>query len=164
MPYIIFIILLLIAASGIFSFYHQLQMFQQNSYLPSRYLKWIGSSYTTELAASTILYCVITVGMLKGRVILAFVLAMILLILRVWLNISAYKKSNKKLIFTVRVKVLYIAAILVLGALLLLSALLPRGLGAEICRTVCMALSIVTPILTLVVWALTFLIQKIIAR
>ncbi len=160
MPYIIFITLLLTAASGIFSLYRQLQMLQQNEYSLSRYLKWIKLSYTTELAISAVLYCAITIAMLKGKWIFSFALAAILLVLRVWLNIDTHKKSTKNLLFTRRVKTLYIAAILVLGILLLVSVLLPRGLGAEVCRTLCMVLSIITPLLTFLVWALTYPIEK----
>lgn len=163
MPYITFVTLLFVAASGIFSLYRQLQMLQQNSYFPSRYFKWLKESYTIELAISAIAYCAITVGMVNGKTILALVLSVVFMALRVVLNIKTHKNSIKKLVFTARVKRLYITAILLLGALIL-SAVLLNGITSEICRTLCLALSIVTPLLTFVVWAITYPIEKAVSQ
>lgn len=164
MPYIIFLALLFTTSSGIFSLYRQLQILQQNSFSWSEYIKWLKTSYTIDLAISAIVYCVMTVSMLKGRWIFSFVVAIVLLGLRVFLNINAYRKSEKRLNFTAKVKGIYIVAILVLGILLLLSVLMPRGFGAEVCRTLCMALSTVSPLLTLLASGLLWPIEKIINR
>ncbi len=163
MPYIIFFTMLCVAASGIFSLYRQLQMLQQNSYFPSRYFKWLKEAYTIDLAISAVVYCLITVGMLRGKWVLSFVVSIVLLALRVFLNIKTHKKSIKKLVFTARIKRLYVVAIIVLGALVLISALAIGSMMAEICRTICLALSVVTPILTFVVWAITYPIEKAVA-
>lgn len=164
MPYIIFFTMLCVAASGIFSLYRQVQMLQQNSYFLSRYFKWLKESYTIDLAISALVYCLITVGMLRGKWVLSFVLSIVLLTLRVFLNIKTHKKSIKKLVFTARIKRLYVVSIIMLGALVLVSALAPGTITAEICRTICLALSVVTPILTFVVWAITYPIEKAVSQ
>lgn len=164
MPYTIFIALLLVAASGIFSLYKQLQMLQQNSYFPSRYFKWLSSSYTLELVLSAMMYCGITVTVLQGGNILLLILCVCLLLIEIDSNIKAYKKSIKKLVFTARIKRLYIAAILILGALIIAYAFTPHTILGNVCRTVCMLLSVMSPILVFVVWAVTYPIEKAIAR
>ncbi|MBE6810891.1 MAG: UDP-N-acetylmuramoyl-tripeptide--D-alanyl-D-alanine ligase [Ruminococcaceae bacterium] len=164
MPYITFAMLLIVAASGIFSLYRQLQMLQQNSYFPSRYFKWLKESYTLELAISAILYCAITVGSINGKAVLSLVLAGILLALRITLNINTHKKSIKKLVFTARIKRLYITAIVLLGVLVLIPAIFIDALASEICRTLCLVMSIVTPILTFVIWIITYPIEKAISK
>ena len=52
------LILLFSAVGGIFSLIKQLQMLQQNSYFPSRYMKWVLNSYSGELAVNTFVFCV----------------------------------------------------------------------------------------------------------
>lgn len=163
MPYIILATLLLVAAGGIFSLYRQLQVLQQNSYFPSRYFKLLKESYTLELAISAIAYCAISVCMVKGKDVAALVLAAFLFILRVALNVKTHKKSIKKLLFTTRVKRLYVAAILILGTCILVAAF-TNGTAYDVSRTLCLVLAVVTPLLTFVVWLITYPIEKAIAN
>lgn len=162
MSYITFATLLLVVASGIFSFYHQLRALQQNSYSLSGYLKWIKEGYTTQLAASAVFYAAITLGIIKNKAILALVLSIVLAFFRVVINRYAPKKEISKLAFTVRAKILYVAAIVILGALALVAALSSNVMAAEVCRTLCLMLSIVTPALAVIVWGVTYPIEKVI--
>ncbi len=164
MPYITFFTLLCLACSAIFSLYRQLQMLQQNSYFPSRYFNWIKQSYVIELAVCAIAYCLLTFSLLNRKNVFCLCAAIVFLIIRILLNISTHKKSIKKLVFTARIKRLYVSAIFIFGATIIACVVAPRTLAAEICRTVCLALSVVTPILTFVIWGITYPIEKLVAR
>ena len=164
MPYITFAARLLVSVSAVFSLYRQLQMLQQNSYFLSRYFKWINKSYTLELAVSAILYCVLTFLIINGKSVPSLVTAVLLLAARIALNIKTRKKSIKKLVFTARIKRLYITAVIVLGILLYGSIFSFYTLFGEISRVLCVALSVVSPILTVVVWLITYPIEKAAAR
>ena len=161
MPYITFATLLLISASGIFSIYRQLQVLQQNSYSVSLYFKWLKDSYATELAVSAVIYCVITISIIKDKLLVALIIAIIFMGLRIALNVGVYKKLGQKLAFTTRVKTLYITAIVILGVLVFVSTILYGTILAEICRTLCLILSSVTPSLTFIAIGVTYPVQKI---
>ena len=164
MPYITFVSIFLLAAGGIFSLYGHLQTLQQNSYRLLQYFKFITAERTLELALSAVLYCFFTLLVLKGRMWLCLAVAILLLAVRIFLNIKTNKKSDKKLVFTVRIKTLYIAAILILGISLFGCLYSSYTILGEISRVVCIALSIVTPILMAVIWVVTYPIEKIIKK
>lgn len=163
MPYI-FATMLIVAASAIFSLYRQLQMLQQNSYFPSRYFGWIRQSYTLQLAVSAILYCAITFCLLNGKDIPALVIAACLLAVRIVLNIKTHKKSIKKLVFTARIKRLYISAILILGVLVFVGTLWYFTIAGQVCRMLSIVLSVVSPLLALVIWLITYPIEKAVSK
>lgn len=160
---IIFISLLILAASGVFSLYRQLQMLQQNSYFLSRYFKWVSGSYTIQLALSAICYCVVTLLISKDKPIPALIISVLLLITSVFSNVKTHKKSIKKLVFTARVKRLYITAIVILGALLF-GSIYSHIIWGEVSRVLCTALAVVSPLLTFVVWLMTWPIEKAVAH
>lgn len=164
MPYITFISLLLLAASAMFSLYRQVQMLQQNSYFLSRYFKWVSSSYTLELAASAIIYCALTFLILNVKPWPCLAMAVLLLAIRIVANIKTQKKSIKKLVFTARVKRLYVTAILLLGVFSFGSYFSFYNIFGEISRVLCIALSVVSPLLTAVIWLVTYPIEKAIAK
>lgn len=163
MQYIILIILLCVAASGVFSLYRQLQMLQQNSYFPSRYFKWVKQSYTVELAVCAIGYCLLTYSLMNRKDIVSLCVALAFLAVRILLNISTHKKSIKKLVFTARVKRLYITAIVVLGGLIIVCATVGSSLTVEICRIMLLVLAMVTPVLTMVIWGITYPVEKLVS-
>ncbi len=164
MPYITFVSIFLLAAGGMLSLYGQLQILQQNSYKLSQYFKWVSRERTLELAFSAILYCVFTLLVLKGRVWLCLAVAVLLLAVRIFSNIKTQKKADKKLVFTARVKALYIAAILLLGISLFGSVFSFYTLFGEISRVVCIALSAVPPLLTALIWVVTYPIEKLVKK
>ncbi len=164
MSYFVFATLLLLGAGAMLSLYRQVQMLQQNSYFPSRYFGWLRSSYTMEIAITAILYCAVSFCIMNRADIPALIMAILLLAARVFLNITTHKKSIKKLVFTARVKRLYITAIIVLGLLIFLTYLKFYDTVGNICRTLCLLLSIITPVLTLLVWVITYPIEKLISR
>lgn len=164
MPYITFAALLLVAASGIFSLYKQLQMLQQNSYFPSRYFKWLKDSYATALSLGAVIYCALVFSVLMQKNILALIISIILLIISITECVTTAKKSIKKLVYTARVKRLYIAAILILGGLIIAYAFTPYTIAGSVVRTLCMLLSVISPILTFVIWAVTYPIEKMVSN
>lgn len=158
--YIIFATLLFAAASGILSLQHQLQILQQNAYSLSAYFRCLKNSYTTQLALSAFFYCTITIGIIKNKIVISLVLALLLMILRVVFNINAHKKQTKRLAFTARVKRFYVTAILMLGVLVLVSTISPNAAVSEVFRMICLVLATVTPVLTFVVWVVTYPIER----
>lgn len=160
MSYIAFSTLLLIAASGVISFYRQLKILQKNSYSLTKYFKWVIGSYTTEFALSTVFYCAITITIKKEMEILSLVLAAVLMLLRVAIIVISNKNSTKKLSFDSRVKIFYITAIIMLGALVMISTISNNTTVVSVCRMVCLLLSVIMPVLTFVVWVVTLPIAK----
>lgn len=164
MTYFTFAAMLLLAASAVISLYRQLQVLQQNSYSLSKYLKWVSRSYTLQLALSAMMYCAITVSVLQGSDILTLILSVCLLIIGIASNIKTHKKSIEKLGFTARIKRLYITAILLLGVFLFGSIYSFYNLFGEISRVLCIVLSVVSPLLTVVIWLVTYPIEKALAK
>ena len=160
MSYIVFATLLLAAASGILSFYRHVRKLQQGSYLISKYFKWLMKSYTTEFAISAILYCAITLCLTKEQEWVALILAIVLVALRAFLVIATQKNTTKKLAFTAQVKAMYITAILILGALVMVSVLSTDVMAANVCRTIGLLLSIIMPVLVFIVWIITYPLAK----
>lgn len=160
MSIIVLTTLLVLSAGGLFSLYRQLQMLQQNSYFPSRYFGWLKQSYTIELALTSILYCAISFCLMNGKEWATLIAAVCLLALRVFLCFKTHKKSIKKLVFTARIKRLYITAILLLGLLVFVCYMNYFNTTGNICRTFCLLLSIISPVLTFIVWAITYPIEK----
>ncbi len=166
MSYTVFAAILMFASGAVFSLYRQLQMLQQNSYFASRYFGWLKQSYTTELTITAVFYCAATFLLMNSKDRIALIAAAVLLAIRIFLCFKTHKKSIKKLVFTARVKRLFIAAILLLGVLVFachLCYLKGNALAGNICRTACLLFSCITPALTLVIWALTYPIEKAVA-
>ena len=164
MSYVAFGTLLLIATSGVISFYRQLKILQKNSYSLPGYFKWVITSYTTGFALSTILYCALTIAIKKEMEILPLVLAAVLMLVRVAIFVIANKNSTKKLMFDSRVKAFYVTAILMLGVLVVIATISTNATAVNICRMVCLLLSIIMPVLTCVVWFVTLPIAKFLSK
>lgn len=151
--------LVISAVSGLFSQIKQLQMLQQNSYFPSRYFKWLHTSFTPRLALEAVLFCVISFrGSAQGNAVIAAA-SLLLLAVRIPSAVKVQKKSIKKLVFTARVKRLMATGVILL-ALLTVSAICFDGLFGEICLVTAFMLSIVSPLLTLLCWLVTLPIEK----
>ncbi len=152
-----------VGASGIVALYRQLQMLQQNSYFPSRYMGWIKESFTIPLALEAILFCFLTLLYTNSKSLLTLLVCLALLGIRIPVAISQNKKSIKKLVLTARIKRLFVCAFVLVAALILGFALLGDTLSMT-CRMLLFAASVVSPVLTLACWALTAPIEKAVAR
>ena len=147
------LILLFSAVGGIFSLVKQLQMLQQNSYFPSRYMKWVLNAFSGELALNTFVFCVAS---LLFATRLYFAEAGLLAVFAAWKiadAVNVQKKSIKKLAFTGRVKRLFGAALIIFIALSVLFAIDFRKF--TFCVILSVVLGVVSPLMTLLIWALT---------
>ncbi len=147
------LVLVFSAIAGIFSQVKQLQMLQQNSYYPSRYIKWVLNSFSNELALNTFVFCVASVLFAFG---FYFAEAALLAVLAFWKIADAFivqKTSIKKLVFTGRIKRLFAAAVIIF--ILLLTFFEVNFRSFTFCVIISVLFGIVSPILTLVIWAVT---------
>ena len=147
------LVLVFSAVAGIFSQVKQLQMLQQNSYYPSRYIKWVLNAYSNELVLNTFVFCVAS---LLFAFNFYFAEAALLAVFAFWKIADAVitqKVSIKKLVFTGRVKRLFATAIIIFILLLALFEINFRSF--TFCVIITVLLGVVAPTLTLVIWAIT---------
>lgn len=156
------LVLVFSAISGVFSQVKQLQMLQQNSYYPSRYMKWVLNAFSSELVLSTFVFCVASVLFAFG---FYFALAALLAVFSFWKIADAFtvqKTSIKKLVFTGRIKRLFAAVIIIFALLIALFEINFRSF--TFCVTISMLLGIVSPVLTIVIWLITKPIEWIFSK
>lgn len=164
MDIVILISLILAALSCVCSLVRQFQMFQQNSYFPSRYFKWVKESYTVNLAVQAIIFCLFSYRQKTVGAILIAAVTFILLICRFVNAKKTHKKSIKKLVLTARVKRLFAAAVLPLIAGIVLYVLFANTLTGEIAAMLTFAFAVVSPLTVMVAYILTLPIEKTVAR
>lgn len=164
MNIIILISLILATLSCVCSLVRQFQMFQQNSYFPSRYFKWVKESYTVNLAVQAIIFCLFSYRQKTAGAILIAAVTFILLICRFVNAKKTHKKSIKKLVFTARVKRLFAAAVIPLVAGIVLSVIFANALTGEIAAMLTFAFAVVSPLTVMVAYILTLPIEKTVAR
>lgn len=120
MSYWFIISLILFAIGGIFSSQRQLQMFQQNSYFPSRYIKWIKITLSIKAVYSAMFFIVTSALSVVEAIKYLPIIAISELILRILYCRSNIKKSIKKLVYTARIKRLIATCIILYTILILL--------------------------------------------
>lgn len=157
MNYYLLISLVLAAVSSLFSLTRQLQMLQQNSYYPSRYLGWLKDNLPFFDAVMFLISSVLFIFnlYLPQAIFCAAVLA-----IRIPKHLNLQKKSIKPLVFTARIKRLFATAIVLQLFLILVFAIKPITLSGTLFMDLSFMLSFLTPILTLVIWAITVPIEK----
>lgn len=151
------VISIVILIGAMMSLVRQMQMLQQNSYFPSRYLKWVKINSTTSLIIPLIFGVFACLGcFFKGvfGTISAIISAFFIIIYGIN-SININKNSIKKLVFTARVKRMFIAAGIVEVVLAILYCL-------NICGYVFYLVSALPVLLTLIVRYLTAPVEKII--
>lgn len=157
MNYFILTSLILSALSGMFLITRQFQMLQQNSYFPSRYIKWVKDNYGISsvfaFLISSLLFCF-------GFYWIQTIFIALVLIINIFLAINVQKKSIKKLVFTGRIKRLYSAAFILLAVCIVLYAVLENSTFSRIFSTIAFLLSFISPLLVLLSWLLTMPIEK----
>lgn len=151
--FVMIIICFFCLVAAVFSLPKQFQMLQQNSYFPSRYIKWLKDSYFETLVLLTFCFC----GICIGFIINEYISLAAIILFTVWQGydaINTYTKSIKKLIFTARIIRLFLAATLPLITLtvLILANELPTN---AICLCILLFISIFSPVLTLISYYLT---------
>lgn len=164
MNYLLLTSLIIAAVSALFALVRQNQMLQQNSYFPSRYFAWVNDGYTAPLALECIGFCLSS--LLYERKLYAAQLIFIIAVLglRIFFAVRAQKKSIKKLVFTARVKRLFVTAALILLICVLVYALFPDTLTGDFFSVIAFSLSLVSPLLCLLCRFVTAPIDKAVTR
>lgn len=139
-------------------------MLQQNSYFPSRYTGWINTSYSSSLARQALIFVLCALLTYNLHYIVLAVIVTAALAVNAINAVKVQKKSIKKLVFTGRIKRLYTCAALILAVLILAYCLSPENVIGKTASIICLAVSLVTPILTYAAWGVTCPIEKSISR
>ena len=153
--------LVIFAFSGLFFLVKQLQMLQQNSYFPSRYLKWLTGNAPLKQA---LLYLIASLLLFSDSKYWLMLFSVIVLVISVYEAVSTQKKSIKKLVFTARIKRMFVTAFSVFAILVLVYATNHDNLFGKISIILLLAFSIVTPILTLFVRFITAPVEKCVSK
>ena len=122
MNYLILISIILFSVGGMFSAQRQLQMLQQNSYYPSRYFGWVKSTKFGTLKFSLVFMLLPLLVSVNHLPFFLPVYSAVELIYRIQKQQNDHKKSIKKLVYTDRVKRLFLTMCVLY--LLLISALI----------------------------------------
>ncbi len=155
--------LILSCIGGLFAITRQFQMFQQNSYYPSRYFGWLKDNSAGNLLSAGI-YLIISVFYLLKLYIPMCIISFILMLDFIKTAITLQKTSVKGLVFTDRVKRLYATAFLVFAILIVLYALLPKSVIGRIATTLCLLLAYFPPVFTFILWGITLPIENKISQ
>ena len=107
----------LISLGGIASMTRQAQMLQQNSYFPSRYLKWLKGERTPKIYVSALSLVLTALLILFKSDIMCLIFSAISFIVRLYYAILTQKQSIKKLVFTARVKRQYATAVIMFAVI-----------------------------------------------
>ena len=157
MNYFFLASLILSAVFGLFSLTRQFQMLQQNSYFPSRYIGWLKLNFPV---VSVFLFFISSVILYFSLYLLQTLFTLVVLIFGIINSVKTQKKSIKKLVFTARVKRLFAAAFIILALLILLYLLFPQTILGRFFAVLVFTLSFISPILTLISWAVTLPVEK----
>lgn len=155
---------ILIAISSVFAVTRQFHMLQQNSYYPSRYLNWIGSSFINNLLLYSALYLISSALYIFEFYLIQLIFIALVLIVRIILSVRQQKKSIKPIVLTSRVKRLYGALIIFLTALTAVYVVNSHNILGRYFSVFIFLISFFTPILTLISWVITLPIEKLISR
>ena len=110
MQILLYIAFFLFALGGIFSTTRQLQMLQQNSYFPSRYFKWLKGAFNTKVVFSVIFLIIACLFFILKWYHPLLRLGLFTALIKIYNAKTGQKKSIKPLVFTARVKRLYVTA------------------------------------------------------
>ena len=136
-------------------------MLQQNSYFPSRYCQWLKDNAVSAFVIPGIL----AIGFALLIVFLplfAFLFSLPLLPVRFTAAINTQKKSSKKLVFTARIKRLYVSTSLLYAVLILLALCFDDYNAIFFCLL--SFLSLVTPLTVLFCRMITTPLENAIAQ
>ncbi len=150
------------AIAPLFSSYRQLQMLQQNSYYPSRYLKWLYDSFFNRLLALTLVFCALSV-VFKFSMIAELLVAIGYLLSQIYFAFIAAKKSIKKLVFTARIRRMLITEVVLCIALCVLAVSFV-GVKQGIFFSLLILFSVFSPLLILLAWAINYPIEMLISK
>ena len=111
---------------GLFSLTRQAQMLQQNSYYPTRYLKWLKGEKCTLTVFSLIYLSIMIAFMVLSWNIALLVLSVVSTTLKISRAKRMQNKSIKKLVYTARVKRQYATAVVLFIVCMLLGVTISK--------------------------------------
>lgn len=152
-----------ITVTTLFALTRQLHMFQLNSYYPSRYLGWLKTAFTAKTAGSVILSAALVLSLFLGGPIFFLCIAAISAIITIPTAISSYKNAIKKIVFTPRIKRIYISGLLIFTAFIIIANFVGNTARYVILTAVIM-LSLLTPVTALLINLINSPIEKLISR
>ncbi len=152
------------ALGGLFAITRQFQMFQQNSYYPSRYFGWLKGNFNGGFLLSAILYFLVSALLYFKLYIPQCIVSFVLLCYFINNAVKLQKTSVKGLVFTDRVKRLYITASLVFALLIAAYVLFPQNIIGRFAAVTCLLLAYITPVFTFALWGITLPIEKRISQ
>lgn len=158
------LILCLSAISGLLAITRHFQMLQLNSYYPSRYFKWLKENFNNGFLLCAILYLIVSLMYFLKLYIPGFIITLFIVFYNIKTASDLQKRSIKKLVFTSRVKRLYLTGIFLFAVLIALAVLTKSGFLNRLFISAVLLLSYVTPILTLALWGIMAPIEKRIAK
>lgn len=141
----------LLSFATLFSLTRQIHMFQLNSYFLSRYFGWLKKAFSARTVGNLLLTALIAVfafAMKNG--VLLLIGSCLSAAVRIPTAVSDYKHSIKKLVFTARVKRMYLTAGIVMAALCV-GAALTGDIAQTVLLAVLLLLSFATPLLLVTV-------------
>lgn len=167
MNIILYISIGIIAVCGLFALTRQLHMLQQSSYFPSRYFGWLKGAFSLRTVTSLVGYALCAVFIWLDVPVGVLIIA-VLSLFRIKLCLSDRKKSIKKLVFTARIKRTIDAAAAFLFILLGLGIIFGEVADFKVAQHMLLCavafFSFVAPATCVVAWAITYPIERIIAR
>ncbi len=158
------LILCLSALSSLFAVTRHFQMFQQNSYYPSRYFKWLKGNFGNGLFICAFIYLIVSLLYFLKLYIIGCVVTFFILLYNIKTAVELQKRSVKGLVFTDRVKRLYLTAILLLTILIALYVIFPNGFIGRLITAAILLLAYVPPILTFALWGITLPMENRISK
>ncbi len=136
-------------AAALFAVTRQLHMLQLNSYFTSRYAGWLKGAYHVRSTGALMLGGAMLLSLWLGKYGWIFlVLAGLTALIRILTALSDYKVAIKKIVFTARIKRMYVTAGLLLLALVVAAAFCP-GVAGRVLLSVNLLLGVCTPALAL---------------
>lgn len=145
---------------AIFALTRQFQMFQQNSYYPSRYFRWLCDNFSIGLFKCAFAYFTISFLYYFNLHTVSCIISFLILLHNIKESSKIQKKSIKPLVFTGRIKRLYFAAALIFILLIAAYCFAGKTLPNRIFAVICLLFSYVTPLFVFVLWAVTLPVEK----
>lgn len=147
-------------AAAVFSLIHHAHMLQQNSYFPSRYLRWLKANLMSGLIINAAALTAAVLLAVFGLYICTLILGASAALIKFFTNKAKQKHAVKPLVFTARVKRYFAAGIVVVAALCAVGFIFDTAVCLYVAAVFCFC----TPILALLLWAITAPIEKFVAK
>ncbi len=154
---------LLALLSAVFNMTRQMQMFQQNSYFPSRYLPWLKGNEKGKFILRALFYILYAVIIGLGGILVVAGLLLIFAVVSIIKSASVQKKSVIPLKFTMRVKRMY-ATLLALGLIIAALQYILLKDNSYWLLSLNVLLAVFPYLSVLLTWALMYPVEKLITK